>query len=327
MKITYFIIVITILFSCNKYDERLNITFEYEDNTPTHVINRRAGNSGVFYVPVYSIPVINSNRVAHFDYGETMQLMEIGDSVSFNDIDAIWYRIRSDRVNSGWVTSNYLMDIRDVDFSALAMNKIDIQELLIPDRTGEKYIINVVDDFGHFHFEYGDINISVIYHSKDIELDGSSLWYDIINPNYFLLTEINLYMGMEKFHIITPNYTNHRINSINGLMLIDAFSFCQFEAQDISLQRRVYFSDFNYNYEIYFGIPYFTLLNYIDAILIEAQEYFIPGDGSDPRMKWDTANNAIERFGDDLINNRNPSDTVVNWFLETEIFLDELFFR
>jgi len=210
----------------------------------------------------------------------------------------------------------------------ISMNDIDITSLTFIHPNGSLNEILFIDNDGNYRFVYGINTVIVNFWNKNIEFDRNYQWLHNYYPNEFIEMENNIFNGTNDFPNIFFN-TNIRKNEINDIIFIDSFLFSAFEAEDIGL---IYIFKYNTNkYNI--RIQLFSNRELVNLFIKEAPKYFKirTSDGdiefSDEvkdigRPVWDFRNNAIEMFGNDLLNGIHDSKIVNDWFKETEEILN-----
>jgi hypothetical protein len=217
------------------------------------------------------------------------------------------------------------------------MNKINIQELIMPNESGEDNIITISGKDGNFAYDYGINKVFVEFYNRTEEFDRDFMYDHMYYPNIYSLMEVNMYNGLEEFPSIYFN-RNRRKNHKNGILFVDSFCFSADDAGDKELIRFIHFSTNTYNIQVQIFIPYKQKEDMYDKILSEVPEYFKVRiedreynynnpNGSEGEIIWDYRNNAIVNFGEDLMNQKNGSVTAVEWYHETEEILNRLFIR
>jgi hypothetical protein len=303
---------------------------------PTHMVYKTAGISGGL-ITIYATDDVNSKKVGYIDLGETIQVIDIGGNIIINDENANWYKIRNQKHGIGWCTSNYFIDITEIDLSQLAMNKIDIHELVIPNKSGEDNIIRISGRDGYFTYNYGINKVFVGFYNRTEEFDSDFMYDNMYYPNLYSLMDVNIYNDIEEFPIIYFN-RNRRKNHKNGILFVDSFGFAAHDVSDKGLTRYIFFSTNNYNIKVSIFIPYEQRQDIYNKILSEVPGYFKVriGDreynynnsnGNEGEIIWDYRNDTIEKFGEDLIKQKNGSITAIEWYQETEEILNRLFIR
>ena len=328
------VIFALILTSCNKKEAVSDTYVPYlpdltQEFSPTHVVIER--RDGIFLMSVFAEPDDLSRVLWYLDLGETVQLL--GYKYAGNDTtgDTPWYHIRTKNDTIGWSTKDFFMDISDIDQSSIAMNKIDLKKISILDKNGQRRLIEVTGEHSKFILEYGMNIVQINYYRKDYEFDSDFMYDYIYYPNFYFLMDICAEKKINNFPVIFFNQ-NRRINNKNGITFVDSFCFGAFENEDQRLMRMLFFSTNNYNIDIWISVVDENRKRIFDQILSDTPNYFLIRDRDQVyeyneqnkekgSVIWDYHNNAIERFGDDLINNMHNSKTANKWFAETEDIL------
>jgi hypothetical protein len=215
------------------------------DYKPTHMVYKNAGPGGGL-IPVYAADDVNSRALGYIDLGETVEVIAVGGNSMINNENASWYTIRNRKYSAGWCTSNYFVDITEMDLSQLAMNKINIQELIISNQQGEDTVIKITGKDGNFLYKYGVNSVFVGFYNKTEEFDDDFMYSFKYYPRVYSVMEVNMHNGVEDFPILYFN-RNRRKNYKNGILFFDSFCFAPHDVGSKELSRRIYFSTNTYN--------------------------------------------------------------------------------
>jgi len=212
------------------------------------------------------------------------------------------------------------------------LNNINISEIILPNDDNTYTILELTENDGNYQYRYMNNDITVIYYKRD-GISKIDEFYSKLNIERIISFE-NLYnKNSEDFPYITW-HQNIRFNSIANVQYVDSFIFLAHDEKQLA--RILYTSTNNYLVMIRIAVPVPELMFdiYYD-IYQDANNYFVPYD--DPHnnenikskniMMWDHENDGMQRFGDDLINGINESETAALWFANTEDFLERIKFR
>jgi hypothetical protein len=216
------------------------------------------------------------------------------------------------------------------------MNIIDIEYLILANIDGNNKF-RIVDKYGSYSCEYGMNKIYISFYNRNEDFDEDFQYDKFYDSDDYREMELCIDNNANVFPSIYFS-TNHRKNIKNNITFVDAFMFSAYESQDQEIWRVIYFTTNNYDINIIMRIPGSSYGNdIIKKIMAEAAQYFLlyknnikyDYNGEDPATKgnmvlWDYENNATERFGEDIINNKNPSKTLTQWYNETEKILEGL---
>jgi len=211
------------------------------------------------------------------------------------------------------------------------LNNINISEIILPNDEGNNIELLLSNDY-EYRYRYKNNDITLLIYKKDgiSEIDE---FYSKLNIERIISFE-NLYnRNSEDFPYITW-HQNMRFNNIADVQYVDSFIF--FAHDEKQLARLIYTSTSNYLIMIRIAAPVPELMYdvYFD-IYQEVKDYFVPYEDpysneiikSKNIMMWDRENDGMLRFGDDLINGLNESETARLWFANTEDFLERILFK
>lgn len=307
------IIIINILLFLSS----INCVFSQENNS-IYILTKT-------HSPVYAEITNDVNLgLGWLSIGETFQILEIR---NINNENKKWYKIHNEKLNIVWckINPDNILDITHIDPAQLPMNKINLNEIIIPNKTGRGNIIKITGDFKEYEYFYGLSKVSIECFKKNANLDEDFTDLQRYFPNYYSLMEINLYRNIDDFPY-DGFYSHKRRNYRNDILFVDSFCFSAHDAYDMYLQRHIFSSTNDYNIKIAIYIPIYGRgeLNLRKILVSEAPEYFSEEYGD---IGWDYNNNAVERFGNDLLNQNNNSSTATKWFRETEEIINGLYIR
>jgi hypothetical protein len=211
-----------------------------------------------------------------------------------------------------------------------SMNKINATAILFTGNNENLLELRLLGNEGNYRFECGYNTVIVDYWGKTVEYDSDYRYDNKYYPEEYIQMERNITNGINSFKSIFFNQ-NIRQNEKNGVIFVDSFCFSVFEAESIFLSRRIYLSTNNHNIRI----TIYGSNELVKKVIEEAPDYFKirSSDGKGDieynditkeigRIVWDYKNNAIIMFGNDLINGIHKSETVNDWFFETETILN-----
>jgi hypothetical protein len=221
------------------------------------------------------------------------------------------------------------------------MNKMDIGFLFLLTSDGNSRF-RIEGDQGFYSSEYGMNIISMSFIRREA---GSVL----AKEDPFLKMRVDFYRQAEMFvdgdldrvrfpleSDTTKINVNRRKNIRNGLIFVDSFVFGGVQDASPQLMRRIYLTTNNYFIDItmsarmYMFDDVFWQRELIDKKIPYYEKAepngLRPGQGVFFVFNGETVfyNINAERFGDDIINRRHPTQEVMQWYDETEKISDGL---
>jgi len=277
---------------------------------------------------VYQQPDIQSSRSWAFLLLDLVEILRYEEQEIINGENIQWVQIsRNNR--TGWC---FITDVKKLEqpIEYNPMNEIDIDYLIL-NNNSENSRFKIEGINGNYTGTYGINNISIWFNGRNDYYDQYYLYG--YGPENFRKMELCIENNIGIFPSIGWG-THQRKNIFNNITVIDTFLFSAHESSNQSVQRIIYFTTNNYDIYISLYIPDSSYENdIIKQIMREAPQYFLLGDritpynGEDPNKNvvvWDYFNDAIERFGNDLMDGINPSQTLNLWYSETEKILESL---
>jgi len=334
MRKKYLLLVFClIILSCHKKEVKTVIQtpnesaeiFDFPEFIPTHILLKD---------DVYEEPDLSAKTFMFLIYsGEFIQILEYGNNVSINGENKQWVKIWNGKnKHAKYCLSDNIKElIQPIEYRP--MNNIDIKSVVLPNADGTINNFTIEGKFGGDSYDYGINTIYLEYYARNEEYDDEFQHDNMYYPEDYRLMELCVQNDVNCFPSVYFT-THHRKNIKNNITFVDSFMFSAHESADITTWRWIFLSTNNYDINITI-IP--SDKNLKKEIVSEAPKYFreytddgfvdyIDQDPSSGKVHWADVEkiDALNAFGDDLINGVNPSKTLKKWYNETEDILNKL---
>jgi len=214
------------------------------------------------------------------------------------------------------------------------LNNINISEIILPGDDNTYTSLSLTEIYNNYQYRYRNNDVTIEIYKRD-SISKIDEFYSKLNVERILSFE-NLHNKNSDDFPFIHSHQNIRFNNIANILYVDSFMF--FFSDEKYMARIMYTSTNNYLIMIRIAVPDpEKLFDVYYDIYQEAKDYFVPYENPPPTdnenikskniMMWDYDNNGMQRFGDDLINGINESETAVLWFADTENFLERIKFR
>ena len=226
---------------------------------------------------------------------------------------------------------SFLMFVTGICYSqnVSPLNNITSSEIILPQENDTYITIALNKDMGYYSYTFNNLNISVVYTSRTIDLLDKP--YEKRYLEIMTIAE-NYNNGIIEEIPIISWHQNSRFSNFNGLKYFDTFSFSEHEFTDKQLTRILYITTNNHYIMIRISLPYTYAQRerLFDSIFEEVPQYFrIFSDKhiNNPIIIWDFENKGNIKCGNDLINGKNESIIINTWFQKTNEIMNRIILR